>query len=507
MRYLFLILLISVSAQAQQKLASDSIFIYHQAAHELRSLKWGPTQLIAHKLEKASSIGLIYNLQDGSFREAQQAAQTRKASFSAEGISSIDRFKLYGHFSFTKTWQDSLAFSQKGIEEAYSPYYYIAGKAGNFQRQTYVGGGIVSYQLVKDKLFLGTGIDYLYHTSARAVDPRSSVTTYRLKFNPTVTYKLNQHAFGLGVELGYGDESISIHYKNDDYKGGLLYPDRISNLNFGYGTLETSQASFTRKNKYSGLNMNYAIHSQSWNFTSKIAYQISNEENRYPREALTDQTFGIYQVESLSAQFLLNKSIGKTLNQFQLTIRQDNGDDHLIRAAARNYTYAGSDVNFGYSNYHLTKNNVGVEWMAKLAYRENYQRDAGADHTIRYHYVRPNLGAAFYWKRPNKDLLVTAFGLGARLPLANEIRVPLTQVNDFTQGVAYPDYLYWASKVGEARLKLTYSTNTIFHKFRTGVSLNAAYLHRLALPAYDFVPTSVPGKQHLDINCSLNLYF
>lgn len=510
MRYLLTSIftfLLSVAVYAQRQAATDSIFVYHQAVQNLQAAKWGATQLVNSEIEKASALGLVYNLQQGPLRQAQQAEQTSRASFEAEGISTIDRFKLYGYFSFTRIWQDSLAFSQKGIEEPYTPYYYIAGKAGSFQRQSYLGGGIISYNLLKNRLFIGTGIDYLYQTSDRPVDPRSSVTTYQIKFSPTISYKLNQQTFGIGLNIGYGDENISIHYKNDDFQGSLLYPERISKFNFGYGTLETGQANFIRRKTFTGLNVNHHFTTAKWNMYSKISYQISNDDNQYPRAAETNYTFGTYQLESLTAQFLLNKRIGKTDNQLQLNIRKDNGDDHLIRAAARNYTYQGTDINMGYSNYHLSKNNHGIEWMANMDYRKNYQRDAGADHTLSYSYLKPTIGTAIYWKQSNNNRLLTALSLGARLPLKNEISVPLTQVNDFTQGVAYPDYLYWASKVAEAKLKASYTTNKLFQNFRTGISLTAVYLQRLTLPVYEFSPSSIPGKQRMDINCSFNLFF
>src|SRR5690606_17130915 len=126
----------------------------------------------------------------------------------------------------------------------FTPYYFIAAKPGVYERQGYNGGGIVSYALKENRLYIGTAIDYTYHTSNRSVDPRSSVITYQLKFAPEIAWKTKTQTFGLAGIIGYGDERINTFYKNKDFEGTLLYPDRISYLNFGYGYLEINQTNF-----------------------------------------------------------------------------------------------------------------------------------------------------------------------------------------------------------------------------------------------------------------------
>jgi hypothetical protein len=74
-------------------------------------------------------------------------------------------------------------------------------------------------------------------------------------------------------------------------------------------------------------------------------------------------------------------------------------------------------------------------------------------------------------------------------------------------GVAYPDYLYWASKVGEVNLELNYTTDKLIKKFRTGISLNGNYLHQFSMPENTFNTNFTPGKQNLGFNLALNLYF
>ncbi|MDQ7950061.1 MAG: hypothetical protein REI78_03330 [Pedobacter sp.] len=511
MKYLIFIslFLLSATASAQEPAVADSILMHQQSRQNFEAAKWGATQLIGSRISKLSVVGLSYFHQQGHFRTAQQAEKTSNARFAAEGISSIDRFKLYGYFSFDRTWQDSLAFSQKGIEDDFTPYYYIAGKAGKFERQRYLGGGIINYSLIRDKLFIGTGIDYLYHTSARSVDPRSMVTTFSLKFNPTISYKISNHLIGAGITAGYGDEKVAIDYKNDDFKGTLLYPDRISYLNYGYGYLEINQSDFIRRNKFTGVNLNYVLDLSQWNIQGRLRYLISKEDNQYPKtNSINDETFGSFQLETYALDVVLNHNgVGGQTDQLVLNMAQYNGDDHLVKLAARNYTYNATAISASYRHAHYQKEQPYFSYFASLAYQDTYQRDAAADHTSSFTYLHPTIGATLHVEQQHKNLFSVQLGIGARLPLQNELVVPVTQYVNFTQGVAFPDYWYWASKVGEINTAFNYSTSQLFSKFRTGFELNGTYLRKLSMPPVTIATPFVPGKDNFSLSLGAKLYF
>jgi len=502
------ILFFSAVVVAQEQTTADSIFLYKQAETNFKPLKWGITQLNSSKIEKVAYFGINYNYQNGHFRQAQQAEKTTIAALKSEGISTIDRFKLYGYFSFSRTWQDSLAFSQKGIEDAFTPYYFISGKAGHFERQQYLGGGLISYNLLKDKLYIGTGIDYSYNSSARSVDPRSLTTTYKIIFSPEISLKLKEHHVGIGFIAGYGDEKVDVGYKNDDFSGSQLYPERISYLNYGYGYLENSTTDFIRRNTFTGLKLNYAGNFSSWNLSGKLNYLISKEDNQFVKErSINDETFGTFQLEVYQGSLILNKKVVEVNHQIAFHATQTNGDDNLARLKARNYTLTSTDLNLTYSHFKSKINNSNYLWYIKAIYKDFYQKDAAANHTLQYSYLNPQIGTIIYWKNLKNDLISTGVSLGSRLPIAAEVSVPATQVNSFTRGVAYPDYLYWNSKAGELQLRINYTTGRLINKFRTGVSLESTYLRRLEKSTSNLESTFIPGKSYLDLNIALNLYF
>ncbi len=505
MRYFIITLFISLSvtANAQQAAVTDSLFMHNQNLQNFDALKWGLPHLLLSPITKASVLELGYHYEGGHYRTAQQAEKTSEAAFKTEGISTLNRFKLYGYFSFTKTWQDSLALSQKGIENEYQPYYHFSVKAGPFERQTYTGGGLISYELIKDKFFIGTGIDYLYNRSDRSIDPRSTVITYNLKFDPQITYKTKYGNFGLTFHVGYGDESVAIKYKNSRALG-----DRISYINYGFGYSEPSQNNFNRKLNNNGLALNYAGSFNHWTINTAVDYKVENEDNRYPKNnSASNLTFGIYQLETYSFKLLLNKKGTSYDHQFYVLAQQENGDDNLIEKQSRNYTYNSTAVNLLYS--FLTHKNAqpSTLWFAKLNYKDVAVRDASVDNNLSYSYLNPYLGNTIFWKYNKSNIFTTEFAIGARLPLNSNVYVPDTQIKVFTQGVVFPNYMYYSSTAAEIQFKANYSTDKILKNFKTGFTLKSSYVQRIKSSTQKFNTAFTPDKNFLGLDLGLNLYF
>jgi hypothetical protein len=70
----------------------------------------------------------------------------------------------------SRIWQDSLAWSLQGIPNTINPYYFIAGKAGKYQRLNYDLNALATYRLWRDQLYLASGINYFYNTASGSID-------------------------------------------------------------------------------------------------------------------------------------------------------------------------------------------------------------------------------------------------------------------------------------------------------------------------------------------------
>ncbi|RZM19266.1 MAG: hypothetical protein EOO88_38505 [Pedobacter sp.] len=505
---LFLLLAFPAAVFAQRHTAADSLYVYGQTANSLSFAQMSGTLLQSSEIQKASKVGLIYQHAAGSFRLGQEAQHTGSGKFYTEGISTIKRFKLFGFFGFERINDDSLAFNMKGIKESPQPTYFMAGKAGNYQRQRFTGGGIISYALAKEKLFLSTGVDYLYNSTAGSVDPRALVYTFKLKFSPELSYRIANTTVGIGGLLGYGDEDIKqIRYKNSNYDGSLTYPLRISYLNYGYGYYQSSVSPFVRANVFTGLNLSFSKHGDILDWKARVAYEINEEKNSYDlTNGIQNKEISSFQLESLGMNLLVTKKSFGLIHQLKINMLRENGDDRLVAQAARNYTYKNYSGGLSYSILNTAHSKSQGEWNAGVAYRYGYIRDAASSHLLEYTTYEPQIGHSQYWRNAKQDLISAGLSFSARLPANTNVSVPITQVTLFSQGVVFPDYLYWSTKAFKTNLKLNYVSERIINKFRTGLGLETSFLKPLNTLTNTNNATFIPENGFFDVKVSLNLY-
>ncbi|TDO24495.1 DUF6850 family outer membrane beta-barrel protein [Pedobacter duraquae] len=503
-----LILGLPVACLAQAEAAADSLYSYTQSNNILQFIRLSATQLQSSTLQKAGVAGISYRQATGSYRVAQEAQKSTSTSFNTDGLNTLGRFKLHGFFNFSRTKDDSLSFNMKGIKDSPQPLYFMAKKASNYERQTYNGGGIISYALLKDKMFLSTGVDYFYNSSAGSVDPRAIVYTYRIKFSPELTYKLGSNFLGLGLLTGYGDEDVQkMKFKNENYAGLPTDALRIPYINYGYGFYQISTTAFKRKNKFSGLNASYAGMLKSWSVNAKLAYEVNEESNQNELDKnVNNTTISVFQLETTRFDLLLTKRGTFGSHQLKVQFEQQSGNDNLNQQRARNFTYESRNGVIFYSWLNNKAVNHQFDWSAGLNYLYNSKRDATSSHQLVYNTLEPQLGHSQYWHNHAKDLISAGLQFSARIPFDMQLNVPPTQVTVFSKGVVFPDYLYWSAKAARASFRFNYVTERVVKKFKTGFGLESSYLKPLNTVADVYNATFVPKQGYLDLKLSLNLY-
>ncbi|MCX2484797.1 DUF6850 family outer membrane beta-barrel protein [Pedobacter sp. MR2016-24] len=506
---LFYCFILPVASLAQKGDAADSLVVYRQSAASITMLRKDATQLRASHIDTYGYAGLTYRYGTGSFRLPQVAQTSTAVTFNSEGIVALGRFKLLGYFSFERAQDDSLTYNLRGIQNSDQPSYIFASKAGNYGRQIYTGGGIISYELLKDKFYLSSGMDYFYNSSAGTVDPRLSSQTHKIIFNPEITYKLHQHYFGLGITAGYSEEKNTVSFKNDNYVGSTLYPDRIAYLNFGYGysPIRIDKAIFLNS-RFSGLNMNYAGRFADWNFSAKFSYQLANDKLRNDYEtSIGAGMLQEVQIVTKKLHFLAAQSTARHDQQLTLSFSKDNGDDRIIESNSRNWTFRRQDAQMTYSYLHKSSRRAQTEWIAELFEQHVYKRDASDDVDFSYKYISPQLGLNQYWHSTNKDLITAGLSLSGQFPLNTALNIRGIQTDLFTTGVIYPNEQYWSSTSGRAAFHFNYVTSSIFKDFRTGVNFNTSYQNKLSNNNDRLATGFYPEKGYFTLSMGINLYF
>ncbi|SJZ39860.1 DUF6850 family outer membrane beta-barrel protein [Sediminibacterium ginsengisoli] len=491
-------------ASAQVKNGGDSLYRSVISRNNIAFINSNSTQLEAGDVNKAGMASLSFNTANGSYRRSQEAQQSTTANFYTEGISTIGRFKVAGSFRFNKIWEDSLAWSMKGIDEDVQPYYFFAGKAGAYERQNYNLKAIVSYTLLKDRLFLASGFKYDYHWTTRSVDPRPDVKLFSIQVSPSLTYKAGDHVIGAGITWGYGNETNSITYKNKNYAGNQLYIDRNSYLSLGYGHIAKMQGSLRRYDKFSGFDLNYAGTVAGINTKASFSYLLREEDNT--RDAGSSQTYSLFsylQLEDYKAALLLTDKTGR--RQLQFSFLSGSALNWAAEFNATSYQYVSNHADATYLQRFGKR--VTHEAGFSLAYDDVSKDDMVEEHSIAYQLLQPGLQYNIYWNNKERDQFSAGFSPSVKLPLNNQIHVPATQENVFTKGIVYPDYIYRDSKVLQLDAEIAASTHRLVRNLHMGLKIKASWQSAeaavIAFPQAGFIP----GRNRFLLNVSANLYF
>lgn len=507
-RVIFLIMLFPAVVFAQ-KTTADSVYTYHQAVRELNYVIESGTQLINSGTGKLSTAGMNYQTANGHFRTAQEAEHSKKLGFNTSGITTLDKFKLYGRFSFSRAWQDSLAWTMQGTPDPAEPYYFTAGKAGKYQRLNYNMGGLATYQLPGKHFYLATGIDYQYNTASRSVDPRPSVQTFNILLKPELIYRYGKQTVGIGTVWGYEHENNNVSYKNIDFNKGLSYPDRVNYLIMGYGynTIRGAE-SLIRRSKFNGANINYAYADTLTSFRTRLAYQTQKENNFFPLEnSENDLLFSSFYLHNYSFSFLASHRTATVRHQLYADMNYQKGNDRNLELGGVNYRYSGYNAHLDYSLQPVSSSSFTYEFGFNTLLYNQYQKDISAAHTIDFTYAEPGLYFTVYKKYTNTDRFRFSLSPGLRLPINHSFNVPPAQENVFTYNIAYPAYTYYSSTVGRIKLNMEYTTSYFLKGVKSGFAINSVLYKPLTTGTVYTGSTFIPSKNFMDLSFSFNIYF
>lgn len=511
------LLLIYCSATlAQGNLKADSVLFYKQGQIETEFATSSASQLIHSPYKKIGSAALTGNYTTGHYRLPQQAEYDGAAKFSTFGISTFSRFKTSGFFSYSRTWQDSLAWTTKGLEADAQPYYFASQKSGKYLRQKYQLGGVLSYALIEDRLFIGTGINYLYNHATRSVDPRPSVKTFNLALSPEISYRFKNSTLGIFYKKGYGNEYVGITYKNRDFAtaGGEngAYPERINYLisSFTYDEAKQSgsESSLERDEKFLGWGGHYSINTKKWSIQNTLAYNLASEKSLYIKTTRLRDTLRVaeFQLENKQFTSLITHKGNVARRLIKLNVQLDDGDDFNYELGGRNYEYKNYTYSVHFLNLLWKYKKITPEYGISVTYVKNSKEDFGTEHYAAYEYLKLGLMAGIYTQNRRHNFSV-AVSPSYRKSLKSQVReIPIDQLTAFTHGVVFPNQYYWATDAADITLNANYISKTLITQFPIGFSLQTNYQQRLNNPTSSNKTIDYAGKARTFITFSATIY-
>ncbi|MFT4205166.1 MAG: hypothetical protein QM610_14780 [Chitinophagaceae bacterium] len=500
----------SSPAIAQQLPAGDSLYHYSIPYNAVQRQFLNITSLVADSSFK--EIGILqadFQQQKGAYHTAQQPYQSRIATLYTEGIKQLDKFRVAGRFRINRQWDDSLANNLNGIFDDAAPYTYFATKAAKYERQNYVFNALAAYH-AGSKIDVGLGLDYNYHWTTGSVDPRPSVKELNYIFKPELTWKAGRHRLGIQGDIGRGNETSNIKYKNANFGLSLLYPERIYYLNYGYGYISIKDQSINQRDqKYSGLHINHDWSSARWRINSTLYYQRKKEYNKREREVDTRPNLGIFSTWTLhdygADVFIVKKS---SVGVQQLIVKGliQDGFDWDSTFNANNYQYHHHRISAGYTIQLSRQQPLGWEYGVGVLYDNVEKKDLLQAHHVQYSYLQPNVHIGAYCTWDKTERLAAKLTPSMRFPLETYISVPSTQENIFTQHIVYPDYYYWSSRVFQCSLELNYISGKILKTTPAGLFGRCAFSRQLDVSTKVLNTAYQPGKDLFDIQFGFRIY-
>jgi hypothetical protein len=501
--------LLGPQLMAQQTISSDSIYLYDQTCRQQQWAHLSTTHLLFRDFKNVARAQLYAGKAQGSFRRSQEAYKQKVAGFHTDGIKNIGRFTLAGQFDFEKTWEDSAAWWNDGEYNEAQPYYFFAGKAGAYEKQLYNLSATITYNLWKNKLYIGTGGEYRYHWTTRSVDPRPEVKAFATTLRPEITWRHKQQLIGAGFVWGRGSDEINISYKNRNYSGNQTFIERNNFMSLGFGYIGKMKYNLARYNETSGFFAHYANRFKNWELQAGGGYELWQQDITLDAASTRGKydLYALLQKEKTHGSLLLNRTGPKSRQQWEINFTTQSVLNWASEFNATSYQYTANEVSITYRQIWAKSAGIDIEIGAGGHFKDQFREDVVAAHVHQFRVVTPHVFAAIYRRAPGKSPLSFSIMPFYRHTLNNEISVPATQENYFTRGVVYTDYLYWQKNSLGFSTQFNYMQKEKPKRYRVGGTVRVKWQQATSAAHTELPALYIPSGNRWSASASLNLYF
>ncbi len=500
--------LLGPQLMARQIIPSDSIYLFKQTSRQLEWSHDGATHLIFNDFTNIARSQLFAGHEQGGFHKSQEAYRQTVAGFHTDGIKKTGRFYLAGQFDFEKCREDSLAWRNAGEYNEAQPYYFFAGKAGKFEKQLFNLSATATYNLWKNKLYLGMSGNYRYHWTTRSVDPRVDSKEFTTRLSPEITGRFGKNVLGAGLIWGRGSDITRITYKNKDFSGNQTYIERNNFMSLGFGHIGKMDRYLNYYHETNGFLANFATRFINWELQAGGRYELWQEDISLDTTSTRNKHFlyAFLQQEKTSGNLLLTHNSSKSRQQWELNFKTESMLNRASEFNGTSYQYTASEIKLSYRQLRHKRTGTGVEVGAGCDYKDRFKEDIVAAHKHQLQVITPHVYAALYRRAPGKSTLSLSLTPSFRHTLTNELSVPKTQENYFTKGVVYTDYAYWQKNSWGIASQFNFIEKENSKNHRLGCTVNIKYQQATDGSQTDLPALYLPSGNRWSAGASLNLY-
>ncbi len=445
----------------------------------------------------------------GSYILAQDADKQRNFFFNTHGTKKIKNVLITGLFAYNNTRKDSVAFTLRDNLHDAAPYYFFAGKKGNWQTVNYQLQGMLSSAFMKNKLTGGLSFKYNSSDAWRGNDPRSEYFLFDMLISGMLQYNLSpKHSIGGEFGLTRNGTDINLEYRNEDYRYSQTKPEYINYMQDGYGFQELKTGNSNVAGNVKGYIVK-GIYSGRWRFGDVVLkpgyeYRHSNFYQKSTGVGAAQVSYGSFYEDIYTVDFLWRYKKQNKLWSLQAGYINHLGKDFNNLLQGHNYVYSFEQFSvhpvFGkYAANGLVQYEAGIH--ASVA--DLLKIDGTANQKAEYQFSNLQFFGAYYFHfKNNGSMLKTMLHAGVYIPVSSEMNIPLQQPS-FTQAVIFRDYYYYNATAYNGGAELQYDfpvKNT-----RPFVSAKINYTQaKIKEPSY-VKPATMPGNMRLNWQLSVGL--
>lgn len=449
-------------------------------------------------------VGVLHT--SGGLAATQDASRTQSVQAATDGKVVLGKVHLWGAFAFERTAEDSTRFAHQTRNITAAPFYYGSPGKVHYQRKVYKANAMLLRPFFNNRLPLGAGIDYRIGNHFSVNDPRGNITEFELKMNATAGYTLVKNVTaGVQGYYGYGQEVLSIGYKNPQYRQSPLYPLYQTYVINGYGEPEYQPNDLryrtARQMRGAGGTLQYKV-ANSW---LALHGKWEKEEQKYRDQNATGfNELAVYDVHTTQLNLLWNRRGPHNGLTAQLQWHQQRGKDFNLKYQANNYRYNA----FSYTGalaYTVHSTAATFNYGLRAQYSSQQRIDGIYANHLRY--VRASVTPSWGVNFRTAGKLNWGIGVNAVYDKALDHTANISAINVsyFTREVMYHDYYYQTADVAGGGLGI--HINHAFDGFNAGIKINASYRRALQWNGREWPQALYPGRDRFMANAALVFFF
>ena len=500
----------NIAKNIKQTLLSTSFYTDSTNQEIYNFAKQSSYYLMELMPDHVSKASIKYAFQKGNFIPSQGATTVNAGNLSTEGTAKLGSVKLFGSLSYQKTFEDSTRFAHQTRSNESTPFYFGSPAYVHYERSVYNFNAMATKLFFNDKLNLGIGTTYKVGDHYSTNDPRGSVKEYQLNMLFSLGYRVNKSfSFGAAYRTGYGQERVTIGYKNRRYYESSFYPMYYNHLINGYGegrpALSADNRRYNDDQKRNGTDLYFDFNTTNSGHYHLKASRIKESQRYFYGTGSGFEDFAQYNLTNTDLKFLWYKIFGKYTLGTLIDYNSNIGKDFNLQFAANNYRYNTEAVSVKFFLSEKGLKNTHNHFIKISKYNEE-RVDGVKANDIYYSNLYLSGGTGITNSLGKQRFISINLSAEYKLPLNDHLEV--TQANEgyFTRYVIYHDYLYNTTSYLGGKIAAEYGF-PFLKTMQAGFKVEAMYNNKLDQKTLERNIVSVPGKDRFSSNISLNLYF